>query len=52
MEMTHADGFKLHELADWYGDWIGRQVWETTRVLPWLESGPARYHRPSSLCPT
>ena len=37
MEMNTPDGFKLMNWETGYGDWIGRQVWETTRVLPWLE---------------
>ncbi len=38
MEMNTPDGFKLMNWETGYGDWIGRQAWETTRVLPWLES--------------
>jgi glutamine synthetase len=38
MEMNTPDGFKLMNWETGYGDWIGRQVWETTRVLPWLDS--------------
>ena len=38
MEMNTPDGFKLMNWQTGYGDWVGRQVWETTRVLPWLES--------------
>jgi glutamine synthetase len=38
MEMNTPDGFKLMNWETGYGDWIGREVWETTRVLPWLES--------------
>jgi glutamine synthetase len=38
MEMNTPDGFKLMNWETGYGDWVGRQVWETTRVLPWLES--------------
>jgi glutamine synthetase len=37
MEMNTPDGFKLMNWETGYGDWVGRQVWETTRVLPWLE---------------
>ena len=37
MEMNTPDGFKLMNWETGYGDWIGRQDWETTRVLPWLE---------------
>ena len=38
MEMNTPDGYKLMNWETGYGDWIGRQAWETTRVLPWLES--------------
>jgi glutamine synthetase len=38
MEMNTPDGFKLMNWETGYGDWVGRQVWETTRVLPWLDS--------------
>jgi glutamine synthetase len=38
MEMNTPDGFKLMNWETGYGDWIGREVWETTRVLPWLDS--------------
>ena len=38
MEMNTPDGFKLMNWETGYGDWIGREAWETTRVLPWLES--------------
>jgi glutamine synthetase len=37
MEMNTPGGFKLMNWETGYGDWIGRQVWETTRVLPWIE---------------
>jgi glutamine synthetase len=38
MEMNTPAGFKLMNWETGYGDWIGHEVWETTRVLPWLES--------------
>ena len=38
MEMNTPDGFKLMNWETGYGDWVGREVWETTRILPWLES--------------
>ena len=38
MEMNTPDGFTLMNWETGYGDWIGREAWETTRVLPWLES--------------
>jgi glutamine synthetase len=37
MEMSTPDGFKLMNWETGYGDWIGREVWESTRILPWLE---------------
>jgi glutamine synthetase len=37
MEMNTPDGFKLMNWETGYGDWIGRQDWSTTRILPWLE---------------
>jgi len=37
MEMNTPDGFKLMNWETGYGDWIGREVWESTRILPWLE---------------
>jgi len=37
MEMNTPDGYKLMNWETGYGDWIGRQAWETTRILPWLE---------------
>jgi glutamine synthetase len=37
MEMNTPDGYELMNWETGYGDWIGREVWETTRVLPWLE---------------
>ena len=38
MEMNTPDGFRLMNWETGYGDWVGREVWETTRVLPWLDS--------------
>jgi glutamine synthetase len=38
MEMNTPGGFSLMNWDTGYGDWVGRQVWETMRVLPWLES--------------
>ena len=38
MEMNTPAGYKLMNWETGYGDWIGRQAWETTRVVPWLES--------------
>ena len=40
MEMNTPDGFALMNWETGYGDWIGRPVWDTLRVLPWL--GPHR----------
>jgi glutamine synthetase len=38
MEMNTPDGFELMNWESGYGDWIGRQDWETMRVVPWLDS--------------
>ena len=38
MEMNTPAGFRLMNWQTGYGDWVGREVWETTRILPWLES--------------
>ncbi len=38
MEMTTPEGFTLMNWDTGYGDWVGREAWETMRVLPWLES--------------
>jgi len=37
MEMGTPDGFKLMNWETGYGDWIAAPVWESLRVLPWLE---------------
>ena len=37
MEMNTPDGFALMNWETGYGDWIADPVWETLRVLPWLE---------------
>src|SRR5438876_130018 len=37
MEMNTPDGFRLMNWETGYGDWIADPVWETLRVLPWLE---------------
>jgi glutamine synthetase len=37
MEMNTPDGFALMNWETGYGDWIASPVWETLRVLPWLE---------------
>ncbi len=37
MEMNTPDGFKLMNWETGYGDWIAAPVWDTLRVLPWLE---------------
>ena len=43
MEMNTPDGFKLMNWETGYGDWIAAPVWDTLRVLPWLEKTA---HRP------
>jgi glutamine synthetase len=37
MEMNTPDGFALMNWETGYGDWIASPVWESMRVLPWLE---------------
>jgi glutamine synthetase len=37
MEMNTPDGFTLMNWETGYGDWIAEPVWDTLRVLPWLE---------------
>src|SRR6202162_5020822 len=37
MEMNTPDGFQLMNWETGYGDWIADPVWDTTRVVPWLE---------------
>ena len=37
MEMNTPEGFELMNWETGYGDWIAEPVWDTLRVLPWLE---------------
>jgi glutamine synthetase len=37
MEMNTPDGFRLMNWETGYGDWIASPVWDSLRVLPWLE---------------
>ncbi len=37
MEMNTPDGFALMNWETGYGDWIAEPVWDSLRVLPWLE---------------
>jgi len=37
MEMNTPEGFQLMNWETGYGDWIASPVWDTLRVLPWLE---------------
>jgi glutamine synthetase len=37
MEMNTPEGFALMNWDTGYGDWIASPVWESLRVLPWLE---------------
>jgi glutamine synthetase len=37
MEMNTPEGFALMNWETGYGDWIADPVWDTLRVLPWLE---------------
>src|SRR3970040_2025199 len=52
MEMNTPDGFQLMNWETGYGDWIADPLWDTVRVVPWLEkkalvlSDPGEHHRP------
>ncbi len=37
MEMNTPEGFALMNWETGYGDWVAMPVWDTLRVLPWLE---------------
>jgi glutamine synthetase len=37
MEMNTPDGFALMNWETGYGDWIADPVWDSLRVVPWLE---------------
>ncbi len=37
MEMNTPEGFRLMNWGTGYGDWIAAPVWDTLRILPWLE---------------
>ena len=37
MEMNTPEGFALMNWQTGYGDWIADPVWDTMRVVPWLE---------------
>ncbi len=37
MEMNTPDGFELMNWETGYGDWIADPLWDTLRVVPWLE---------------
>jgi glutamine synthetase len=37
MEMNTPEGFALMNWETGYGDWIAEPVWDTARVVPWLE---------------
>src|SRR3954463_4114609 len=37
MEMNTPDGFTLMNWETGYGDWVAEPVWDSLRVLPWLE---------------
>src|SRR5215216_4829413 len=37
MEMNTPEGFALMNWETGYGDWIAEPVWDTMRILPWLE---------------
>jgi glutamine synthetase len=37
MEMSTPEGFALMNWETGYGDWVAAPVWDSLRVLPWLE---------------
>ena len=37
MEMNTPEGFALMNWETGYGDWIASPVWDSLRILPWLE---------------
>jgi glutamine synthetase len=37
MEMNTPDGYELMNWETGYGDWIADPLWDTLRVLPWLD---------------
>ena len=37
MEMNTPDGFQLMNWETGYGDWMADPLWDTMRVVPWLE---------------
>ena len=37
MEMSTPEGFALMNWESGYGDWIASPVWDTLRIVPWLE---------------
>jgi glutamine synthetase len=37
MEMNTPDGFQLMNWETGYGDWIASPIWDSLRILPWLE---------------
>ncbi len=37
MEMNTPDGYALMNWETGYGDWIADPLWETLRIVPWLE---------------
>jgi glutamine synthetase len=37
MEMNTPDGFRLMNWETGYGDWIASPLWDSLRILPWLE---------------
>jgi len=37
MEMNTPEGFRLMNWETGYGDWIASPVWDSLRIVPWLE---------------
>ena len=45
MEMNTPDGFQLMNWETGYGDWIASPIWDSLRILPWLEKTRDRARR-------
>ena len=45
MEMNTPDGFRLMNWETGYGDWIASPIWDSMRIVPWLEKHRHRAQR-------